>query len=180
MRRGCGLLVKAQTTAQVDVPTAPRQCCVYSLMSALFLSLRRRSHHIGMKDDVTVWDFGLFDPARCAHLLGFELKIGRLSRLLISSHGSLFTLKKVSHVFFHCPRCSASSAGARSRRSIWTRPRSTTCGPSGRHSPVCWSELATTVKRPPDAPAGSRNVLFRSTSSTTTLPRGGCLQRPDW
>ena len=46
-----------------------------SLISALFPSLRRRSHHIGMKNDVTVWDPGLFDPARCAHLPGNELKI---------------------------------------------------------------------------------------------------------
>ena len=30
-----------------------------SLMSALFLSLRGRSHHIGTKSDVTVWDPGL-------------------------------------------------------------------------------------------------------------------------
>ena len=30
MRRGCGLLVKAQATARVDVPTVPRQRCVRS------------------------------------------------------------------------------------------------------------------------------------------------------
>ena len=40
---------------------------VDSLMSALFLSL---SHHNGMKNDVTVWDPGLSDPDRCAHLPG--------------------------------------------------------------------------------------------------------------
>ena len=54
MKKGLWL-AKAQATAQVDV-TAPQQCCVFldSLMSALFLSLRRRSHHIGMKSDVIV------------------------------------------------------------------------------------------------------------------------------
>ena len=29
VRRGCGLLAKAQAIARVDVPTAPRQCCVF-------------------------------------------------------------------------------------------------------------------------------------------------------
>ena len=48
-RRDCGWLAKAQATARVDVPTAPRQCCVFSssffdsLLSSLFLSLRHRN-----------------------------------------------------------------------------------------------------------------------------------------
>ena len=50
-RRGCGWVGKAQATARVDVPTAPRQCCVFfffildSLMSSLVLSLRHRNHN---------------------------------------------------------------------------------------------------------------------------------------
>ena len=46
-RKSCGWLAKAQVTARWDAPTAPRQCCGFSiqdsLMSSLFLSLRHRN-----------------------------------------------------------------------------------------------------------------------------------------
>ena len=54
------MLVKEQKTARVDVPTAMLWFVLLDgLMSALFPSWRRRSHHIGMKTDITVWDPGL-------------------------------------------------------------------------------------------------------------------------
>ena len=110
MRRSCGLLVKAQATARVDVPTAPRQCCFFflnSLMSALFLTLRRTSHHIGMKNDVTVRDPGLSDPARCAHLPSNEFKIDCLF-LRKPFRGQ----KVFPKCFSTAPRCSMRSSSS--------------------------------------------------------------------
>ena len=85
--KGCGWLAKAQATARLDVPTAPRQCCVFFFLVVwCCLSSYRRDtesrrnvsgadrRETGMFHDVTVWVAGLFDPARCAHLPGHELR----------------------------------------------------------------------------------------------------------
>ena len=117
------------TRGRAHSPTA----IVDSLMSAPFLSLRRRSHHIGMKNDVTVWDSGLCDPVQCAHLLGNELKIDCLFFRMPFRGQKVF-----SRCFPTASRCSASSACAHPRRMIWTPPRSMTCGPSGPPSPCLW------------------------------------------
>ena len=70
-----GLLVQAQAPARVDVCTAPRQCFFFFRrldVVSLLLSFRQKSRR-NMSGVVTVWDLGLFDPARCAHLPGHEL-----------------------------------------------------------------------------------------------------------
>ena len=101
----------------------------------------------------------VFDPVRCAHLPGNELKIDCLF-LRKPSHSQTSVLLQQS-VFSTASRCSASSASALLRRLIWT-PSSLddVRARAGRHRPVCGRA---------DAPAGSSsgNVLFRSTSSTT-------------
>ena len=66
-----------QATARVDVPTGPTAMLFFvllnSLMSALFLSLRRRSH-IGTKSGRhCLGPWSLTQPS--AHLPGSELKI---------------------------------------------------------------------------------------------------------
>ena len=73
-RMGCGWLAKAQATARVDVPTAPRQYCVLFSLNSLMSSLpcaetqkyRRNASGVDHRDtglffqknDVTVWDAG--------------------------------------------------------------------------------------------------------------------------
>ena len=76
----------AQAAARVDVPTAPRQCCVFPFkkldVGSLPIIQAQKSHSNMSGVDrretgffVIVWDSGLFDPALCAHLPGNDLKI---------------------------------------------------------------------------------------------------------
>ena len=89
VHREGAVAAKAQATAQVDVPTAPRQCCGFFLVNSSVSSLPiveaqksqrnasgvdRRETGLFLEKDVTVWGLGLFDPTRCAHLPGTELK----------------------------------------------------------------------------------------------------------
>ena len=85
-RRGCGLLAKAQATARVDVPTAPRVSffvILNSFMSVLPIHETQKSQsgerktvvrQIGfrVKHDVTVWDLEP-SPARSTSLCSLYL-----------------------------------------------------------------------------------------------------------
>ena len=164
-----------------------------SLMSSLptveTQKSRRNVSGVDRRETFTVWDLGLFDPARCAHLHGNELKIDCLSRLLISAlmllvdrltrdHTEVFSLSYKCFVpekcFSTASRRSASSATDLRRRLIWHHRRSITCGPSGLPLPC----LLVWVGH--QCGSSSGNVLSGSIFHHLELPHGVRLQRPGW
>ena len=109
---------------KLDVVSLPTVETQKSRRNVIGVDRRETGLLLREKNDVIVWDPGLFDPARCAHFRGNDLKIDGLSSLT----NKCFV---PARCFSTASRCGASSTSDLPRRLIWILPHSMTCGPNG-------------------------------------------------
>ena len=124
-----------------------------------------------MKNDVTVWDRGLSDPARCAHLRGNELKIDCLFLR------KLFHAQKVFPECFSTGRSSSSVALDSSSLDDVRAERAAIALSVGLSWPPVkrWRSAGRPGWQQLWERALQEHILHHR-----ELPRGVRLQRPDW